>query len=489
MRIEDLQNEFPGMPERMRIMVEREVEKQLNTTETIHIHRKKGRMRKTLIAALVAVMALGTTVAAGAVYYLRSEPVGEYGMKVKTESNDIQEEGNTPESGTDILPVKMELAYLPEGLVQTEDAKYSYEDTLNQGGISLCLYRMDTGDDQFEMHFQDVVTSEDITVNGHNGVYLEFHRLIPDELTFNQRIYVTYTDVHYVLEMFVGSDMAKEEAIKIAEGITLTPVQSGEGESCIKENDWSAYLASLEEMESVEEDTEALSVSREKMGNTHAVGEAFGLSDTYCEYYPEYAGLSIKVADVQVADNVGLLDLSQLDADGRQELERETDGSGKLLPAKINYVKDGDGIDTVSEIVKTGEATQKLVYATVEYTNTGDRELTDVIFFGSLMRFRDTGDQVKFYDGEEPGAEDVWDVALSQGVCRYAEMYYYDVHGGERGNNHIASIKPGETVTVHMGWIVQEKELGYLYLNLNPAGNSYGFDEDSLAVGYVDIRQ
>ena len=68
MRIEDLQNEFPGMPERMRIMVEREVEKQLNTTETIHIHRKKGRMRKTLIAALVAVMALGTTVAAGAVY-------------------------------------------------------------------------------------------------------------------------------------------------------------------------------------------------------------------------------------------------------------------------------------------------------------------------------------------------------------------------------------------------------------------------------------
>ena len=68
-------------------------------------------------------------------------------------------------------------------------------------------------------------------------------------------------------------------------------------------------------------------------------------------------------------------------------------------------------------------------------------------------------------------------------------MYYYDVHGGERGNNHIASIKPGETVTVHMGWIVQEKELGYLYLNLNPAGNSYGFDEDSLAVGYVDIRQ
>ena len=245
----------------------------------------------------------------------------------------------------------------------------------------------------------------------------------------------------------------------------------------------------MEEIESVEEDTEALSVSREKMGNTHAVGEAFGLSDTYCEYYPEYTGLSIKVADVQVADNVGLLDLSQLDADGRQELERETDGSGKLLPAKINYVKDGDGIDTVSEIVKTGEATQKLVYATVEYTNTGDRELTDVIFFGSLMRFRDTGDQVKFYDGEEPGAEDVWDVALSQGVCRYAEMYYYDVHGGERGNNHIASIKPGETVTVHMGWIVQEKELGYLYLNLNPAGNSYGFDEDSLAVGYVDIRQ
>lgn len=488
MRREDLQKEFPGMPERMRIMVEREVEKQLNTMATVHFHRKKGRMRKTMIAALVAVMALGTTVAAGAVYYLRSEPVGEYGMNVKTESNDIPE-GDVSESVKDILPVKMELAYLPEGLVQTEDAKYSYENALNQGGISLCLYRMDTGDDRFEMNFQDVIASEDITVNGHNGVYLEFHRLIPDEITFNQRIYVTYTDVHYVLEMFAGSDVTKEDAIKIAEGITLTPVQDGEGESCIRENNWSAYLASLEEMDAAEEDTAGLSVSMEKMGNTHAVGEAFSLSDTYYEYYPEYTGLSIKVTDVQAADNIGLLDLSQFDADGRQELEKETDGSGKLLPAKINYIKDGDGIDAVSEIVKTGEAPQRLVYATVEYTNTGDSELTDVLFFGSLMKFVEAGDQMKIYDGEKPGAEDTWNVALTQGVCNYAEMYYYDVHGGERGNNYITSIKPGETVTVHMGWIVQEKELGYLYLNLNPAGSSYSFDDDSLSVGYVDIRQ
>ena len=170
-------------------------------------------------------------------------------------------------------------------------------------------------------------------------------------------------------------------------------------------------------------------------------------------------------------------------------MAKETDGAGNLLPAEINYIRLGDGINTVSEIVKTRQVPQKLVYVTVEYTNTGDSELTDVLFMGDLMKFVEDGDQVKFYSGEAAGTDGAWDAAEAAGAAHYVEMYYYDVHGGERRNNYISSIKPGETAVVHMGWLVPEEELGYLYLNLSPAGGAYEFDDTALAIGYVDIRQ
>ena len=60
--------------------------------------------------------------------------------------------------------------------------------------------------------------------------------------------------------------------------------------------------------------------------------------------------------------------------------------------------------------------------------------------------------------------------------------------GGERNNNYIDSILPGETKTVHMGWIVTEEELGSLYLSLDTYGG-LEFSDSSLELGYVDIRQ
>ena len=41
MRLEDMEQEFPQMPEEMRTMIEREVEKQVNTTSSIGFEKKK----------------------------------------------------------------------------------------------------------------------------------------------------------------------------------------------------------------------------------------------------------------------------------------------------------------------------------------------------------------------------------------------------------------------------------------------------------------
>lgn len=90
---------------------------------------------------------------------------------------------------------------------------------------------------------------------------------------------------------------------------------------------------------------------------------------------------------------------------------------------------------------------------------------------------------------EEPSDGDTWTMAANRGLSAFYEMLYYDVRGGERNNNYITSIQPGETVTVHMGWVVTQEELGKLYLSLDTFGGGAEFSDSSLELGYVDIRQ
>lgn len=491
MRLEDMEYEFPKMPEDMRTMVQREVEKQIKTTSTTQYRKRKGMARKSFLAALVAAMALGTTVFAGVAYHMHSESVGKYAVETKidgngtaavsdTEATDTQ----TPIAMSEIPAVKMEVDYLPEGMVETETGKYSYEDALYQGGVSILFYRMDTGDDQFQMITNNVLSSEDITLNGYDGVYLELNTL-GDGISFNQRIYAAYTDIHYVMEMYVASDVSKEDAVKIAESVKLIPVENGEGEDIVSTSNWSEYLAALEEKDDVQI-SDVPSVSKKMMQNTHAIGETFSAENMGLE--PQ-EGLMLKVKEVQVTDDISLLDLSVMEDDDKRELQEETDADGKLLKTNINYIKNGDGVNSISEVVESREVPQKLVYVTVEYMNTGDTELSDILYYGELVKIVESENQMRIYLGEEPKTGDTWDVARSTGLAGKNYMYYSDVRGGEGGKNYITSIKPGESATVHMAWLVPEEELGYLYLSLDTFGGANEFSGNALQMGYVDIRQ
>lgn len=478
MRIENLKDDFPGMPRDMRMMVEREVAKQLRAVAP----RRKSRMGKRAAAAAVAAaMVLGTTVFAGALYRMRSSADSTYGADIRIEKSTAGAETASGEgqgaAPVELLPVQMDVSYLPEGMVEVDDSgKYCYADAMYQGGVSICLYGMDTGDDQFAMSFENVISREDITVNGYDGVYLEFSRLFEDEISFNQRIYVAYPDLHYVLEMFIASDVTREEAVRIAEGITLKPAQAGEEAKCISSSRWSAYLAAMTEADAQEPADDA--VLSGALENTHAVGEGFPLKE----------GLTVKVSQVEVTDNIGMLDLSR-DADLRAELARETNADGTLLPCEAVYIKSGNGTDALAEIVETRQLPQKLVCATLEYTNTGSETMTDVLFFCSLMKLAEADGRAALYDGAQPDETAQWDKEQINGAAHYLEMYYYDVEGTRQGKNYIPCIEAGETVTVHVAWVVPERDLPYLYLNLNTGGTPYELTPEDMAIGYVDIRR
>ena len=95
----------------------------------------------------------------------------------------------------------MKLSYLPDGMTETEEGKYSYEQTPGQGGISIVFYQMDTGDEAFWMQDHYVTESENIQVGNHDGVYEKMQNIVGDDSAFDQMIYVTYPEYHYVMQM------------------------------------------------------------------------------------------------------------------------------------------------------------------------------------------------------------------------------------------------------------------------------------------------
>lgn len=522
MRIEDIKYEFPEMPEEIKNMVKREVENQIHNgtaeyagsfgskkqlagyteisgsktagTGGRRVHRMSA--RRAVVIGLAAAMALGTTAFAGSrLYQIYSEQVGNYEVKISvTGEESLSEAGKEVNSSavsavsseTEIPDVKLQLNYLPEGMVQQpyDPLKFHYEgeDGLQmQGGISICAYSMDTGDDSFEVTDFNIISKEEIKDSGREIIYLEKQQTASGES--NSILYAFFPEVHHVLQMWCGPDITKEEAVKVAESIELIPLEDGETSDIGLNWAWSSYMETMQETELSDNFNEKRDDALQKVENAHVTGESFPLS-VHC--YDENNELTkvdcitANVVSVQTSDDLSLLgDSEYIDSNWLNSL----DENGKLLPNEIQYIKRGDGINTVDEIARTEEVAQKLVYATVDYTNTGDTVLKDINFFVSLETICKAAEGYRIYDRAVQNESADWDYTVNTGCVLYSDMGFFDYHssGDHNGMNYIDVLNPGETVTIHMAWIANEDELQYLYLNFS----SDSYDPS----GIVDIRQ
>lgn len=79
--------------------------------------------------------------------------------------------------------------------------------------------------------------------------------------------------------------------------------------------------------------------------------------------YLELDEIQMRVDSVQVSDNLSLLDGAVL-PDGWKEA---LGSNGKLAENNLSYIKRGDGVETLDQVVKTETIDQKLLYVTVTY--------------------------------------------------------------------------------------------------------------------------
>ena len=499
MRLEDMKDTFPKMPEDIKNMIEKEVAVQIKsrqeesmdpentrqsekTEENAKIikYRKKRKdtVRRMLVASMAAALALATTVGAGVVYQMHNEKVGKYGVKTKIEG---QQTAETENLGAKTDYVELTTSYLPDGMVQTEEGKYSFEDNYMEGGISMVVYRLPQNEKVDDLFSTDVAESEELEVGGRPAVYLE------KVSSAAKKLYVIYAEHGYMLEMFAFPDVTKDEMIRIAEGLTVVPTEKTEGNCVMQLCDWNQTEEAEEKGEPVDSDSDReFSFDKTKMENTHAIGESINMEHAGIDNMP---GLTATVTSVELSDNSSILADGMLDADAMKAF----DADGNLLPMKLEYIKSGDGINTTDEVVKTETLPQKIVYATVKYENNGTETLHDIMYNGGIAFLEEKGSQMQFADyfllSDEEKASIGCDYRELERGGFSQEVYLSDVTGGERNNNYINELKPGESVTIHFAFKIPEEKLGEMYLTLSNTGGVYSYDETSLAVGYVDIRQ
>ena len=248
---------------------------------------------------------------------------------------------------------------------------------------------------------------------------------------------------------------------------------------------WSE-LVSPEET-SAEEVLTLTSIEDDKLP-IHQTGDEFTISGTGEDSNGNYVDdnkISVCVDSVQIADDLQLLAQDRVP----EQLLAEVGADGKLVDNTLSYVKYGDGVDSVDQIIKTENVKQKLVYATVTYTNRSDEEITHMLYLGALMLLNHEDGIYEIYDpGDQSGNE--FDRVIWNGGSKTPEVQYCSVSEDYgNGGNYISSLKPDESVQVDMAWIVNESDLDHMYLNINGDGTAYEFSDATLKMGLVDISR
>lgn len=290
-----------------------------------------------------------------------------------------------------------------------------------------------------------------------------------ESYSMDKIMYINFEKQYYVVQLNLGEDISKDEAVKIAEGVQL--VESKVADRAVV--DYSDSVAQGK-LESTDATAKVTSVDKAKV-NLAKVGNSFkesGADD-------ENKLLTGKVTDIKILDNLNILGVD------KKNYSEVIDSKGNLLQDTIKYYKSGDGENSIDKVVKSRKVNQKFIYATVQYTNNTNKTIRDFCYGANVMYLEDSGDNIELYE-ETPGKNDKWDFIEKTSAYSIDEMIYWDVKNNGI-HNSIAAIKPGETKTVHIGFIVDEDMLKYTVLNFTDEKTD--LSDNVISNGLVDIRQ
>lgn len=344
----------------------------------------------------------------------------------------------TDSKNTVFSPVKLTPSYLPDGSIASSDRgpyKYSVpSDTESSShGTAFSLYKMDTDDFTFSHSY--MTSREEFNANGNDAVLMTFD----SSTAFDKTAYVIFQELGYVVEIDMGNAITSEEAKKIASGVTLTPATDSD---C-------TFASSLSKLKA--EWAEDTAVSKNLRTTWLKV------NDTWTD---ETCGYQICVKKVETFDNIRSLNPDYFTDNGENLPAGSVDDNGNLVSYDRPMIQAGNGTDSINTQTGTAQTGRRLLYLTLAITNPSDNPLTDTESCVNYDLTIPSENPDGYYDNA------LIDNPTYKNVINYPIYFDASVCSDNTDSHYFfTSLEKGQTITCHLGYIVDEDLLDQLCLN------------------------
>lgn len=338
--------------------------------------------------------------------------------------------------------------YIPEGYQEFEEGKYD-KDGQHKNGISICgVNAAWLARQPHILQTEELKDLEKTTLN-----HMEAHVLTLNWDTersahgFNKRIYLFNPEEGYVVIVYGGDDISKEELKKVADHLDIQ-VDQTHTQAYASQEEMKKEQAAQEEWVSSQAEARARGASPEQV---KLPGEAF------C--WDGQENVQTTVESVKLVDSLTGYDQAYIADYGELSYWVKEDGSLK------SYERLTFDNDTQKEVSRE-EVGQKLLEVKVKAENPTDEVIDYWAGAGQLCRMEQQGDGTYAY-------LDTWTEALDLEhglfqIERYPVYFDQAQHTGEDRNAFFfRDLQPGETLEFTLLYLADEDMTDCMYLNYN----------------------
>lgn len=359
----------------------------------------------------------------------------------------------TPAADENTAYMTYDLGWVPEGFVYEEHyGKYEYFNEDIDEYILPRLCRLPVGE-SFNI---DLMYSEDCEnyTSGDKSIMINYSKAGNGN---SRDVWVYFNDTRYLLEITTTDAISECDLKKMAENITLKPSEK----ITFTEEMW--WKRDEKEEKKAQEYMDSVIYPVEDADRTVLkIGETGEFECDMCTITLNSAELTDSMAGIYT-------DVCGWDSDFRDM----TDENGNIIQNIRSYIKLGDGIETIDEVVYKENIPVRILKLSTTYTNTSD-ETNEIGIHPDIIVFNDgIPDTVK---NQENGL--YYDDSLCSHSGGFFSLYADpDVKGGKNS----VILEAGESTEVQLALLVPDDYTDEMYINFVRYGNSYS---QSIKKGY-----
>lgn len=445
---EKLEQVFGEIPQVVEERITKEVQKGIKG------NKRKVSMRKVTVVMLAAVMVTGTVIFADNMYNYTIKR-DRYMTEILKKS-DQNAEDSSEFAGFDYIAIKYN--YIPEGykpelekILNMENADPQAEITgINKlhsedgGSISVCISVMNSND--IISQIQNTKKVEELTFDGKKAYIINKYTV--ESMRADKECYVFFQDSKYYAIIQTNSFVSMEDTQKFIEKCTLEgtnePYMLDATVVSKEELHRNRFAAEGGKSETVQTKTAANQGPNWEwlFKNFHQPGET--IEDNGCEF---------TLNSYKFIDNISeYIDKGIFSIDVKKDW---FDKDGNILPSHIQIIKEGDGINTVDEVIDEKDIPVKLlvVNITVKVKENPNNQPIHVMPWLELDGFQN--------NKLEAGTYEVGD-KKNEGAAIYNEIAIDEGEGFDYAN-----LKVGDVVSYNLIYVVDEMDMEHVGLVFN----------------------